>query len=1097
MNLHINIITLQLPQLSSTVVSDRQLSAKRPQSQPASESPTVMPRASLTAAAMMRAQTRNEDFESSYMANLKIDSSIHFRRSLYERNSVQRSSRPSTIFNGEQILRADTASTETHSPCKVQDFESNPIPIREKVCMTKASVVDSKSPPEGGDVEQYPLITSINNNESSNLDIPTISPTKSATKTIPKIHQQGINVEQIAQELKQMSHYEVLDLRKRNSLGISCTKDGQSSLSKGEQLALEQCISSELSRRALDSNLAKIRPLRVSIAKPSKSLLRTLCLQPSAEPLEVNNNSKRDDQTSMSVEPSNNSKLLDTKVKDHNQSQASLPIQPLSSTISNGVQNVISPKPQRGCYAVRADAANRVVSSNLSTICSEIEIAPAPPASTAADSDKISIVPPPPSTLRFSQAMCRSQNAKHMEQVEENKTSNEQSVFEVNSSAMSAMEPPSASFVKPGLPSNTSMFYTTQPKLRDTTMVRNQSRTRLKRMQPPMTKELSDYLALQNSIQKRIKSNLSNTVKRSLYNKGDSDTEGKSSQSVLNKQHLPLKVASNETIGVFSETRGLSNAEDRQIDGNMPAVNSYNGIEIVPAPPASKSTDCYDILIMPPPPTSRYSTVVRDSEHSKKNMPNNQEKLQSKQGEHQGMAHENVGQDVTPHEGVPHIEMQHEEVQELQHEKIQDVAIQDGSLQQDTNMEALRMGTPSPIVSSISSQSSPNVEPSTSKAAREALELSLRRQKAENAKQEEQRPRRRKRRKQPPLTQPRSKRNKTQPKKPKKENVLPKAQSPKQSNLGQESDMCQLSTTKMPEVSAVSLTRKDEDETGLHDTSAVRRSKRGHVPLRNSWSHTLDDPFAYMRALYNGDRSGIKPKKKVSFVSTMGSTLDVTNSNKSNTLKRKRMPSQEGNVNIASGVDHDDAEIVWATKRVRKSMIIADTDSEPESEPQPEPVKQAEAQSSVEQTQMEQSNFVHWLQGVCQKKPENHGPIIGEYFSENVSTADHLEFSNLGGIEYASYRTEDMCTLGYMRFQPNQERGTSQTKSNALIFIVLFGKLEIENRLSETSTLEHCILNAGDKVHIKKGCHYNIKNLLDEVSVVIVIRVTNGDDKLT
>jgi len=100
-----------------------------------------------------------------------------------------------------------------------------------------------------------------------------------------------------------------------------------------------------------------------------------------------------------------------------------------------------------------------------------------------------------------------------------------------------------------------------------------------------------------------------------------------------------------------------------------------------------------------------------------------------------------------------------------------------------------------------------------------------------------------------------------------------------------------------------------------------------------------------------------------------------------------------------------------------------------------------------------------------------------------------LEFMNLGGIEYAFYCTQDADECGYMRFQPLQQRGMTQNKSNSLVsrlnccavfyllfyleffqrFIVLHGHFKIESSLRNSASLNHFILNPGDMFEIKPG----------------------------
>ncbi|XP_062124190.1 nuclear transcription factor Y subunit beta [Drosophila sulfurigaster albostrigata] len=335
----------------------------------------------------------------------------------------------------------------------------------------------------------------------------------------------------------------------------------------------------------------------------------------------------------------------------------------------------------------------------------------------------------------------------------------------------------------------------------------------------------------------------------------------------------------------------------------------------------------------------------------------------------------------------------------------------------------------------ISQQSLLNEQPSTSKAAREALELSLNRSQSKN-KQDAHKPENKatkKRRKQSPLTsEPQQSKIKTQKNKERQ---------------------------RLEDSETYPLNEK-------HFASGIRKSERGQVPLCNTFCHTLDDPFAFMRSPDKkfGNKSNTSSRKKLS-----NNSNDIT-SNGDNTLKRKRYPHED-----------DDAQGNSPNKNVRKrKMTSANIESTPD---------------QLVHTQAKKPNFANWLQSDCKKKPERNFQIMADCRSQRVSTLGNLEHSNLNGIECASYPSEIGCSLSYIKFQPFQKWGIAGTNST-LNFIVLSGMLEIKN-WQASSKLESAILNNGDKVEIPQGCYFILTNLLNKVSVMLFKRILTDNNTLS
>ncbi|XP_060648533.1 uncharacterized protein LOC132786127 [Drosophila nasuta] len=1060
-----------LPQLSSTLAAERQLTPKPPQSQLAKESPPSLQRAI------------NEDFESSFLVNMRMESPFNLGPSLYERNIAQRSSSPTSRVcefmrpNSAASVSAKQTNTEqiedimrkTHSPNKLKNFTTKP--NRDVVATNIDSVTALK---------QCPLTSTENNVSTENLRIH--NQRTNGTKAV-----QIVDCEYDAQE--QMSRY---DLRMRNAPGILHVEDGQSKLTERDQTTLEQKINSQLARQQLQGNFIKIRPLRVSIAKLSQTLLRETITEPlkNNDPVDTRSNADKEVQ--------------------HNEGQ------PM----------VVSSNPEHHRYS-RIDAPDRIVSKE--PCCSKIEIAPAPPASNAADNENIAIVPPPPSNLRFSKAMCRTQSVKHIEPTEEKTEEHYEQTQQCGRDDISRNSETIQKLCDTVTKSSQSMFAPPEVSTLQKTETRKKIGSKSRRNQPPMSEELREYLTLQKSVTNRLKSSLPSCGKRSLYTKGNSDIEDNLSQSQQNKQR-PLSKVSSDISALSSATQGFANTT------NKSDVARFSRINIAPVPP-SKSTDVDDILIVPPPPASlRFSKVKCKSQNLNQTMSNNQEKLVNKQFQHEeppivikqnGMQYNQI-QDKEIHENM-HLEAhQH---RNIQHEEFQHQAMpanfQNNLEHSSLKMETLRMDTPSPTMSStsqqsllneqpskskvpsealdlpmsrsklknnkqnahkpatISQQNLLNEQPSTSKAAREALELFLNRSKSKNNKQDAQKPDAIIQ--QSLLNEPPSKskvaseglelpQQSLLDEQPSRSNAtrealelsLNRSQSRnkqdahnsekkatkkrlKQSPLTSEPQQSKLKKPKNKE-----RQRLEDSETyplnEKHFASGIRKSERGHVPLCNTFSHTLDDPFAFMRSpdKKSTNNSNTSSKKKLS------SNSNVITSNGDNTRKRKRYPHED-----------DDAQGNSPNKNVRKRKMTS--------------VNIESTADKLLHTQAE--------------KPERNFQIMAECRSQSVSTLDNLEHSNLNGIECASYPSEIGCSLSYIKFQPFQKWGMAATNST-LNFIVLSGMFEIKN-WQESSKLESAILNNGDKVEIPQGCYFILTNLLNKVSVMLFKRILTDNNTLS
>lgn len=58
------------------------------------------------------------------------------------------------------------------------------------------------------------------------------------------------------------------------------------------------------------------------------------------------------------------------------------------------------------------------------------------------------------------------------------------------------------------------------------------------------------------------------------------------------------------------------------------------------------------------------------------------------------------------------------------------------------------------------------------------------------------------------------------------------------------------------------------------------------------------------------------------------------------------------------------------------------------------------------------------------------------FFFFFLATAGKLFFTDLQGIDYAFYDTDDKCSLGYLRFKPLQSKPSKRAKKYHLVNIL-------------------------------------------------------------
>ncbi|XP_017953604.1 uncharacterized protein LOC108649111 [Drosophila navojoa] len=668
-----------------------------------------------------------------------------------------------------------------------------------------------------------------------------------------------------------------------------------------------------------------------------------------------------------------------------------------------------------------------------------------------------------------------------------------------------------------------------QPDLpKDSLQLPRRSRSRLRGI--PITTELQNYLELPTTIRKRLKENAKSETKRSLYTKGDSDIEDDRSQPLL-AQHGEttdsIKIASAPPLNL-GNSKGVEdipivpppplslrysrNLRESQLPPNDTAVAEH--VENVAAEQSHSSCAMIidDIQIVPPPPESlRYSRQVRRSSLEQ------QGEQGTKVAEDSGILRNAsvvlppAGSNRLMHtsfedtiEVLSSEDIQQNQAESLDHPQVvkgtDNILLPSAQDSSSSYMEELRMQTPTPPSSALEFDE----QPSTSKAAREALILSSIRQQ----------------KKVKPNSRPKkSTGDKSLFKKP----TLPAPRvSKRASSLSRELQNLRITTgdQTLPPLN---------DETDTNDvTNGVRKSKRGQVPLRNTWVHSVSEPFKatfFERAIIDSSVRKRKGKSK-SDQSTRSSTTHNENTSSTSRghtrpLKRKRQPEEDfGESGISplpeiieeeegQETEHNSPkssviENEMARKRSRCQTLKSDSVTECEVAAEAEPAVQAEALQLPEQmesgeelvsepprldaSQTQLLQMANFLRGV-EMAPEAEviaGNVCDDSIIRFTSVSD-LKFINLDGIEYSFYKTEELWGMGYMRFQPLQARGMKRNKTNTLRFLSLVGEFVVEVQ-KDSENLQTYVLKSGDFIEIKIGSRFNIKNNLNEISLLIVNR---------
>nr|XP_017037582.1 titin isoform X2 [Drosophila kikkawai] len=267
-------------------------------------------------------------------------------------------------------------------------------------------------------------------------------------------------------------------------------------------------------------------------------------------------------------------------------------------------------------------------------------------------------------------------------------------------------------------------------------------------------------------------------------------------------------------------------------------------------------------------------------------------------------------------------------------------------------------------------------------------------------------------------------------------------------------------------------------ETSLDDGSissdGVRRSKRGHVPIKNTWCHTQDImemPFMNTKSIIQKPKAKSVAKKKPTAAKEINS---------------KPQSSNRGPVCSSTPRNPDIIVEPFSDSALLLHSAISSKEPEPSAEKHPETQPNFETVMSEGQTNCNNGNsqFRNWLMGTS-----NVQPSVTNDQGSAASLAEELRFTELGGIDYAFYDTKETAALGYMRFKPHQVRNKKKVKESRLKFIVQIGEFAVQyGAIDNEEEEESCILREGDMIEIDIGFRYSIQNTLDAVGVLLAIR---------
>ncbi|XP_026839530.1 uncharacterized protein LOC6552760 [Drosophila erecta] len=318
------------------------------------------------------------------------------------------------------------------------------------------------------------------------------------------------------------------------------------------------------------------------------------------------------------------------------------------------------------------------------------------------------------------------------------------------------------------------------------------------------------------------------------------------------------------------------------------------------------------------------------------------------------------------------------------------------------------------------------------------------------------------------------------------------------------------------------------------NTTGIRRSKRGQVPLQMSWCHSMDpSKFDFMRGFTKPPNKITKTKKE-----NLSKTKKASAKKPMSTVQ-KNLPNDRGPLcsstpriseKLAEGTPYseslglsilpwEETALAAETEKVpkkrgrpQKGVGVVQTDTEPEPDPEPQPMvssvaplpsDQKEPDVSCEQApcagaepepvvfstplrdeqEAASTQLMHWLRGVGDAPPS--ASMLDK--NETVSLANELIFCQVDGIDYAFYNTKEKAMLGYMRFKPHQKRNMKRARVHSLKLLVQYGEFNVHTIVRDDEEL-NAVLRVGDMIEIDTGTRYSIQNAIDKVSVLMCIR---------
>ncbi|XP_017086848.2 daf-12-interacting protein 1 [Drosophila bipectinata] len=699
-------------------------------------------------------------------------------------------------------------------------------------------------------------------------------------------------------------------------------------------------------------------------------------------------------------------------------------------------------------------------------------------------------------------------------------------------------------------------------------MTRNRKQIKAKRStsrrrDKPMSGELINYMNLTKARESRRKSSIS-TSKRTLYTKGDSQCEDSDTSASPKKQQRLSQTVGNISIvppppGYLRHSQSI--VEQRSVRSSLiendvyPAPRDFedssrrtifsqqNTLRIASPPPEYVDTTSHNISVgskrtkrvtnsllqefekdsghrdvceetaeanvteimegIPPPPEyipppSEYNETNADTERPTRDRSKSANKSNAN---NMSNTKSNRTKMKTSNSRISVDHDMEEPVSSNSNTHVSSSVVRDDCLnEQSDNMEALRMCTPTPPnVQETSSAHSTNRErpqpsielddgPSTSNAARQALEKSTvaSKKNAENAASND--------------------------------DVFKKPLAP--APKAKSRQKCKNEVKRLASELHVTLPPVE------HDTSGIRRSARGHVPLQNNWVHSNIDlkALGFMKKAYAVYDNELKPKKNrpnkktavdkkpskahpvcsstprdsgkslPDFFNSLGlEELELTEEGTEiNKIPEEKPPAKakkrgrkkkEPTKDIPQTVEtHKDPEEV--------NTCVSDVDIPSESAKEKEPVTRDVTASSTQTSasinmdeQMEASmKWTNWLRGASDYEPGSSNA-----FGDTANRASDLAFTDIDGIDYAFYDTKEKATIGYMRFKPYQTRNKKRAKMCDMKLIVQVGEFAIQI-VSKEFGEKHNILRVGDMIEVDGGSLYSIQNTLNDISVLLVIR---------